>query len=439
MELIVNYKKRIASRFQPLEGEVAQRDVTESDEYIYSEKIDGHLGFANVKDGVVTFYNRSGTLLDLPSLSAAFPKNTDGIWAGELYLQKERSRSFLIASAIANAKDDVCFAVFDAAHELDKSMFERIAIVEKMITSTGRIHAVKWMRTKAKADIFDFYKEVVDAGKEGIIVHADQGSSYKLKPTVELDLTVIGYSMKEDGSGIRSVLVGVKDDEDRWMVVASVGGGFTVELRSEWQAKLEPLACEGDIVLVAKNKMAYVYVKPQIVIQLKCLEAINEDSSGLISKEVFVYDDANGYQTRGKTYGVSLVSPVFLGERTDKTPGLEDTGIKQFTDRLEIIDISAAEELEALEEAKEQSEIVFRKVYTKESKTGTAVRKFVGLKTNRDRQFSNYILHYTDFSAGRKEPLQTEVSLASTEEILREKLVVAEEENIKKGWVLVDE
>jgi ATP-dependent DNA ligase len=438
MELIVNYKKRIASRFQPLEGTFAYRDLTEADEYIYSEKIDGHLGFASVTDGVVTFYNRSGTLLDLPSLSAAFPTNTDGIWAGELYLQKERSRSFLIASAIANAKDDVCFAIFDAVHELEKPMFERIALVEKSIVNSARIHPVKWMRTKTKQDIYDFYNETVEAGKEGIIVHADQGSSYKLKPTIELDLTVVGYSMKEDGSGIRSVLVGVKD-EDQWLVVASVGGGFTVEQRSEWQAKLEPLVCEGDIVMVAKNKMAYLYVKPEIVIQIKCLEAINEDSSGLISKEVFVYDSTKGYLTEGKTYGVSLVSPVFMGIRTDKTPGLEDTGIKQFTDRLEIADISAAEELEAKEEAKEQSEIVFRKVYTKESKTGTAVRKFVGLKTNRDKHFSNYILHYTDFSAGRKEPLQTEVSLASTEDILREKLVVAEEENIKKGWVLVDE
>ena len=39
MESIINYKKRIASRFIPIEGSTVVGDMPESDEYIYSEKI----------------------------------------------------------------------------------------------------------------------------------------------------------------------------------------------------------------------------------------------------------------------------------------------------------------------------------------------------------------------------------------------------------------
>ncbi|MBK7638285.1 MAG: hypothetical protein IPJ13_31420 [Saprospiraceae bacterium] len=38
METVINYKKKIASRFIPIEGANAQTDLPESDEYIYSEK-----------------------------------------------------------------------------------------------------------------------------------------------------------------------------------------------------------------------------------------------------------------------------------------------------------------------------------------------------------------------------------------------------------------
>ena len=96
MELLVNYKRRIASRFLPLEGETALQELPESEEFIYSEKIDGHLGFAVVDGASVRFYNRSGVELDLSDLAPHVPK-VDGIWAGEMYIPKERSRSFLVS------------------------------------------------------------------------------------------------------------------------------------------------------------------------------------------------------------------------------------------------------------------------------------------------------------------------------------------------------
>ena len=120
----------------------------------------------------------------------------------------------------------------------------------------------------------------------------------------------------------------------------------------------------------------------------------------------------------------------------DKTPGLADTGITQLTDRVEIGGTAAAE---GAAETDTQPQVLFRKVYTKAGKGGVAVRKFVGVKTHREAsgQFPAYYVLFTDFSAGRKEPLKTDITLAADADALQGALEVLEAENIKKGWALV--
>jgi ATP-dependent DNA ligase len=429
MENLGDYKKKIISRFIPIEGVNASKDIPESESFIYSEKIDGNLALAIANESGVSFYNRSGTLISLPQLENAFPKDKAGIWAGELYTSRERSRFFEVTSAIVNAKDSLHFAVFDAVHALDKSVLERIKIVETSIPSTDLIHPVKWGKAANKKEIVDKYNELVNEGKEGLVIHTDIGYTYKIKPSFTLDLTVVGYSMKEDGSGLRALLVGAKY-ENEWMVLASCGGGFSDEDRVSWLAKLEPLECASDMVMVANNRLAYKWVKPTIVVQIKCIEIINEDGSGTIYKDILTFEN-DGYISKGKVPGVSIISPVFMGVREDKKPGVEDTGIDQITARVELL----KDEKPDLDELPD-STIIYREVYTKNAKTGTSIRKFVGLKTNKtmEQGFPPYLLYLTDFSAGRKEPLQTDIKIASTEEQLSVLLAKAIEENVKKGW-----
>ena len=124
MEAIINYKKRVVSRFIPFEGSAVVSDLPESDEYVYSEKIDGHIAYIQVKDSKVTMYNRSANILELPLITAKFPTELDGIWAGELYLAQPRSRNFQVASAITNNREELRFAVFDAVHLLDRPILE---------------------------------------------------------------------------------------------------------------------------------------------------------------------------------------------------------------------------------------------------------------------------------------------------------------------------
>jgi hypothetical protein len=79
---------------------------------------------------------------------------------------------------------------------------------------------------------------------------------------------------------------------------------------------------------------------------------------------------------------------------------------------------------------------VGREIYTKSSKGSTAIRKFIILKTNKEHtgEYSPFAVVYTDFSAGRKSPLEQEIYLCQTENEATQKVADLKEENIKKGW-----
>ncbi len=55
-----------------------------------------------------------------------------------------------------------------------------------------------------------------------------------------------------------------------------------------------------------------------------------------------------------------------------------------------------------------------------------------------DSAFTKYAFNYTDYSAGRKDPLKQEVRISNSKD---QNLTIAEtfrENNIKKGWVKED-
>ena len=78
-----------------------------------------------------------------------------------------------------------------------------------------------------------------------------------------------------------------------------------------------------------------------------------------------------------------------------------------------------------------------REVWTKEAKGQVAIRKLLIWKTNKEKiatSYPAYVVHWTDYSPTRAEPLDRDVRLAPDE---AEAAKIAEAligDNIKKGW-----
>ena len=299
----------------------------------------------------------------------------------------------------------------------------------KSVNIFQKVEKYNLERTETRSQIINEYNELISKGREGMVIHTPQGHIYKVKPQMSIDCVVLGYAMRENGTQIRELLIGIVV-EDGYMVIGKVGTGFSEAEREEWVRDLRPLVINSNCIEIAGNGLAFYWVKPELVIEVKCLELLIENSEGTITKQKVKFNKEIGYSQAGKIMGVSLMSPIYAGIRTDKKADLFDAGQSQLTSRIEIeVDESNFKE-------RQTSEIVRREVYKKDGKIGTAIRKFISWKTNKETTglFPAYILYYTDFSLGRKDPLQTEIYTAINEVELELKFDDLLAENIKKGW-----
>jgi hypothetical protein len=85
----------------------------------------------------------------------------------------------------------------------------------------------------------------------------------------------------------------------------------------------------------------------------------------------------------------------------------------------------------------QESQVIQRRVWIKNSKDKTDVRKLLVWKTNKeidDPAYPTYVVHWTDYSFGRKSPLNREVRPVATLEAAEQIAQGLIESNIKKGW-----
>jgi hypothetical protein len=82
------------------------------------------------------------------------------------------------------------------------------------------------------------------------------------------------------------------------------------------------------------------------------------------------------------------------------------------------------------------SQLLRREVYTKASRDQTLVRKLLMWKTNKEEDggFPSFVLHYTDYSPTRKEPLSREIRVSSSRDQIDALWKEFHSENIVKGW-----
>jgi hypothetical protein len=82
------------------------------------------------------------------------------------------------------------------------------------------------------------------------------------------------------------------------------------------------------------------------------------------------------------------------------------------------------------------SQVLRREVWVKETKGKKAVRKLVAWKTNKEQDplYPPYVVHWTDHSTQRREPLVREVHPAPSEASMNAIADRLLREQIKKGW-----
>lgn len=436
MEIVSQYKKRVLSRLISIEPSKLKEKILESEYYLVSEKLDGFYTVLVSDSKGIKLFNKSGREIKIPSIQS-IKLEKSCVLVGELcsFINDRPQTHRELAAAIAKPeKADIRFAAFDIL-ELNGSPVEATGIEKynllKDFSNQKTCFTISQKQVTSRTEIDDFYNEVINRKGEGIIVKTANEIAYKIKPIITLDLVVLGFceGIQEKAGVVRDLLLGVAIDATNFQVVGTIGTGLSNKDRDSFFKSLFALKVNSTYTEVSGAKTAFIMVKPEWVVEVTCLDLLGENSQGAIKKPVLIYD-ASGYNLKEQSAGVSLVSGVFVRRREDKTPSVAHSGKDQLLDYLS----PQNESEQSLKLA--DSEIVSREVYTKNGKNGIMVRKMLGIKTNKEQTglFPKYLVLFTDFSAGRAEPMDQEICLCEDKTVMEIKLQSLRDEYIKGGW-----
>ena len=443
MNQIVAYRKVVATNYVLTNPSEIERKL--GIPLMVSTKLDGELWFL-LHDKEWKLVSPTGRVIsgDIEILAEATAAKLDktSIFAGELHILGEsRTRIADVTSALAGGEktktESLAFKVFDVVTSPDVSAIgtaytTRYEAISKL-PSGKNFGFISSTPTKASSEVAEmFEKEVQAKGLEGLVARAEDGRSYKIKPTKELDAAILGFTERRDADGalmIRSLLFGVMQEDGSWIPLTTTGNVGENDFRKELLGLLKPLVRPSSYRRTSQSSgVMYQLVEPTLIVELKCMDLQLEDFQGRAIKHPKLSFNSDGWKVAGWTNSASVHNSIVVRVRNDKACTYEDIGWNQLT-RILPIDTSSNEV------AVGKSELIQRRVWTKEGSGKVDVRKLVMWKTNKEAVgFPSFVIHWTDYSSTRKSPLDREVRLAPNE---KEALKIVESmitENIKKGW-----
>ncbi len=448
------YKRSIASRYRALnQDEIETRSP--HGPLLVSPKVDGELWYLLLEDGDAWLMNPAGRVLsgDIPVLAearkAAARAQGRTILAGELFAARKGQRPRhddlpLAMSGEAQAEiARVGYMAFDVLDGGDaqaqmplESYADKLELMRRLLAGGKRVQVIKTEEVEGVGAIQRMYDELVASGKaEGLVMRRADGTIYKLKPAFTLDAVVIGYTERADEPGkVRSMALALMREDGRFHLVGSCGN-MSGETRAELYPKLNVLESASSFRHASSDGALYRFVKPELVIEVKLTDVLGEHPSGdPILRMVADFDAEDGWTAVRRMASVSILHPVFIRVRDDKEVNSTDVRMAQVTERCSVPDLTVKAEAVTLP----VSEVLRREVYAKTTKGATAVRKLLLWQTNKHdaagETWPAFVVHFTDYSPGRKDPLKREVRLAPTEaaaEAIAEAMI---EKNVKKGW-----
>lgn len=424
-------------------------------EYFVSKKIDGEFN-ALVFEGAEAFLvNPGGTVrAGLPVLLEAQKILASGgvkraILAVELFYDRPDGRRPRVhdvsrAARQPDSQEDLerlSLAVFDVIDWEGNPPSPVFAGTWKRIAETfdsgSRIRPVPARTLRNGDEIHALFEEWVEKeGHEGLVIRSDVAGQFKTKPAFSIDAVVVGFTegVDERRGMLHDLLAALIRPDGTFQVFARVGGGYSDDERRSFLEELSAMAAPSDYAEVNPDHLAYQMVRPDWVIEVKCLDFITQTTRAEpINRMVLDWDpETSSWKGVRRLPFVSAISPSFVRRRDDKKVRPEDVPARQISDLVEIPLI----ERDARQLVTHKSEVLKREVYTKVQKGQTMVRKFLLWKTNKELDGTHppYVVYYTDFSPNRKTPLERDMRVTSSLEQAEAFFQQFVSENVLKGW-----
>lgn len=443
------YKRNVAKRYRAVFNDSIQKNLP-SGKLLISRKLDGELWYLVKKEGEVALCANNGRALRgievVEEAERLLEGVESGIVAGELFAMPEeegRERVHHVARALAEDERAkmLGYRAFDVL-ELEGEdaqnwlYYRRLERLRELFGAGNRVNVVE-TREGESGDALSLYdKWVLKEGGEGLVVRSEHGFIFKIKPSFTLDAVVLAFGERKIGGAaqIRELTVGLRREDGSFHILGTVGSGWKEVERLQWHEKLSRRVVPSSFRMANKEGTLCRFVRPEVVVEIKCTDLVVSDASDVpIGRMTLQYDEEEGYRATGPLPLVSMLYPVFVRERADKTIDVGDIGLDQVYRHVVFEDRESEAERVELPRA----EVLSRRVFSKTSRGNLMVRKYVAVKTNKEEVeplYAPYVVHFTDYSSGRKDALTTSLRVAGSMEGLEKHIEEWMEKNIKRGW-----
>ncbi len=451
------YKKDFLKQFISInQNQIDQR--LGGEKYYVTRKYDGEYAIIFFENKTAVTINRSGRVRQgIPCIDETAKVLTkagvkEAIIPAEIYVYEKdkRTRTSDLMSVLAG-KDDINklrLAAFDLL-ELDNKVFkpetyqDTIERLKELLKGGEKIHPVDMVVAPTNKEVKDIYnKWVHEEFTEGLVVRSTMPFVFKIKPRHNLDTVIIGFT---EGTGdqkgkVRTLLVALMPEAGQYQLAGHVGGGISENLKAELYKRFTKKIIRSEFIETDSNFVAFRMIEPETVMEVEVNDVIYETYNGKITNSVLEITD-DTYRLHSTVEGFSFIAPVFQRIRDDKKADEHDVRLSQIED----ISNSEPEDRETIDVPTRtvdmpKSKLMVRDVYRKDMGTKIMVQKYLIWKTNKEESgdYTAYVFYYTNFSSERKDPLQREVNISDSFEQLFKLKDKAAEENVKKGWSLIE-
>lgn len=379
------YKSRIAARYRILKPSRIVKDIQEK--VWISAKIDGELWFLVKKEGNVALCAYNGRVIENIEITDEAEEKLkdvgDIIIPGELFSaeidskntnefggKEKRPRVHSVSKVLADGKlsCQLGFKAFDMMKFKDDVYSKvpygsKLKTLEKLFNNGKRVTIPPTVKGEGAEDVANYFDEWVMTKKtEGLILRNESEIIHKLKTQVTVDAVIIGFGERANSyPDLGQMIVALMRSNGMYHILGTVGGGFSDDDRRDWYDRLIKMEIESDYKLSNKHGTLCRFVRPEIIVEIKCSEVVAADSKDNPKRRAVLSYQNGKYTAAGQMPLVSMVHPIFQREREDKTLDEANIGLNQI---YSIVPFESKDEKPDIKKLK-RSEIVQREVYTK--------------------------------------------------------------------------
>lgn len=311
---------------------------------------------------------------------------------------------------------------------------EKKELIDKLFSKGENVFSLNEIEVNSRRDIqSEFEERVNNHNQEGLVVKGFNGPIFKIKPKLTFDFVVLGYSLgySDNFSLLKELLFGIMIENDEFLIVGKVGGGFTIDQRTSLLDNLKNIKVESNLIEPSGSRTPFTFIKPELVIEIESVDIINYTSDQIIKKSVVSFDK-NKYTKAKNKPSVSLISPVFKGFRDDKKVEIDQVGLVQITRIIELKN-------EIVETSnKHNSKIIKKEIYSKEIKDLKMVKKYFIWGTNSSSDdYPKFVFYKIDYSPSRGDKLRREIKVSNSQTQIKKIFSDQIKTDIKKGWKLI--